>query len=163
MTTAPGKTLPLHHPAALLATWGGTGLLPRAPGTWGSLAALPFAWVLLAFGGWITLLIATLLVTVAGTWAADRYERAQGSKDPGAIVVDEVAGQWLCLLPAALDPASFAVAFVAFRLFDILKPWPARLIDRRLGGGLGVMLDDIVAGLYALALMLLWRGWWTGW
>jgi len=162
MSHAPGRPLPLRHPAALLATWGGVGLLPKAPGTWGSLAALPFAWLLLQFGGWQALALATLLVAVVGTWAADRYERAQGGKDPGAIVVDEVAGQWLALVPASLDPVTFALGFVLFRAFDILKPWPVGLIDRRVGGGLGVMLDDLVAGLYVLALLLAWRVWWTG-
>ncbi|WP_422366790.1 phosphatidylglycerophosphatase A [Pelagibius sp.] len=138
-------------PSSLLATWFGSGLLPGAPGTWGSLAALPFGLVILWLGGPIALALAAALVFALGLWASAVYQRGLDRKDPGEIVVDEVAGQWLALLPTALDPLGVVLAFVFFRLFDILKPWPASWADRSLSGAPGIMLDDIFAGLYAAA------------
>ncbi len=137
------------HPAHLLATWFGAGLLPKAPGTWGSLAALPFAWAIAAAGGPVALLVAAAVALAAGIWAAGILERAAQAKDPGHVVIDEVAGQWLTLVPVAPDPLLYAIGFVLFRIADIFKPWPANWCDRKLAGGLGVMLDDIVAGAYA--------------
>jgi len=141
--------LPLSQPAGLLATWFGAGLMPRAPGTWGSLAALPVAWIIAYLGGLPALLAATAIVSVVGCWAAERYIRAHGKDDPGDIVIDEVAGQWLTLLPAATDLGLFAAGFVFFRIADILKPWPASWADRRLKGGFGTMVDDLFAAVYS--------------
>ena len=144
------------HPAHLVATWGGAGLMQPAPGTWGSLAALPFAWGLLWAGGWPSLLLGAGLATLAGFWAARIYVDRVGGEDPAAVVIDEVAGQWLTLLPATLDARLFVIGFVLFRLFDITKPWPASWADRRLPGAAGIMLDDLIAGLYgAIALALI--------
>ena len=153
--------LPLSHPAGCIATWFGVGLLPRAPGTWGSLAALPVAWAIAYLGGLPALIAATLVVSLIGCWAAERYIRAHGQEDPGDIVVDEVAGQWLTLLPAATDVGLFAAGFVLFRIADIFKPWPASWADRRLKGGPGAMIDDLFAGAYAGLAVLglrLWLG-----
>jgi phosphatidylglycerophosphatase A len=99
-------------------------------------------------------------VTVLGTWAADEAERTLGGKDPGAIVVDEVAGMMLAALAAPPTAVVVAVAFVLFRVFDVVKPFPAN-IAQRLRGGLGVMVDDLIAGSYALVLVMLARrlGW----
>ncbi len=144
--------LPFWHPASLLATWFGSGLLPKAPGTWGSLAALPFAIVIAALAGPWGLLAAVLAATVAGLWAADVYAARSGADDPPRVVIDEVAGQWLALVPVALDLRLYAVAFLAFRFFDIVKVWPADWLDRNLKGGWGIMLDDLAAGIYAGAL-----------
>ncbi|MCA8929951.1 MAG: phosphatidylglycerophosphatase A [Alphaproteobacteria bacterium] len=146
--------------AKLLATWFGSGLLPKAPGTWGSLAALPPGLLLLWAGGVELLAIGTLAVSLAGIWAGGRYAAALGRDDPGAVVIDEVAGLWLALLPcAALAPLEIALAFLLFRAADILKPWPASWADRTLPGGLGIMADDWIAGVYAaLALVLLQSG-----
>ncbi len=141
--------LPFWHPASLLATWFGSGLLPKAPGTWGSLVALPFAAVIAALAGPWGLLAASALISGLGLWAAGVYAAHSGTEDPPSVVVDEVAGQWLALVPVALDLRLYAVAFLAFRVFDIFKVWPARLIDRRLKGGTGIVLDDLVAGAYA--------------
>ena len=147
--------------AGWLAVWFGAGLSPVAPGTAGSLAALPFGAAILWAGGasgWLWLGLATLLLLPLGAWAAAAYDRQTGGHDNAAIVVDEVAGQWIALLPAGPITVSgsvwwhFALAFGLFRLFDIAKPWPAGRIDRQTGGGWGVMADDIVAGLYAGAL-----------
>jgi phosphatidylglycerophosphatase A len=156
--TARTLGLPFHHPAVLLATWFGTGLLPKMPGTWGSLAALPFAWYIAGAAGALGLLLAALLAFLVGWWAAETVSRTGGVRDPGCVVIDEVAGQWLVLAVAPVDPLAYAAGFVLFRLADIVKPWPASWADRSLHGGLGIMLDDAFAALYAgLALLLLVR------
>jgi len=155
-------TLPFWHPAFLIATWFGSGLLPKIPGTWGSAAALPFAWGIMWFGGPWTLLAFAVGAFVVGIWAAGMYSKHSGIKDAGPIVIDEVAGQWLTLIPAGLDPVLFLIGFLLFRAADILKPWPANWADRELEGGLGVMLDDIFAGIYA-AIGLLAFIWLFGW
>lgn len=141
--------LPPGHPATILATWFGAGKLPLAPGTWGSLAALPFAWGLAWLGGPGALLAGAAVVLGVGIWASNRVIQASGAKDPGEIVIDEVAGQWLALAAAPLDPLAYAAGFALFRVFDIFKPWPAGWIDAKMGGGAGIMLDDIIAGAYA--------------
>ena len=84
-----------------------------------------------------------------GIWAAERYMAAVGIHDPTAVVIDEIAGQWLTLAIAPLDPFAYAAGFVLFRVFDVLKPWPVSWLDRRVSGGFGVMIDDIGAALYA--------------
>lgn len=150
----PGLTL--KDPATLVATWFGSGLVPFASGTWGTLAALPFAWAILTFGGWILLALATLGVSALGVWAADTMSKHTGVKDAGYIVVDEVAGMWLTLLAAPFSLPGWIAAFVLFRIADILKPFPAGWADRKVDGGLGVMLDDLLAALWsALAVWLL--------
>jgi phosphatidylglycerophosphatase A len=141
--------LPFWHPAVLLATWFGAGLLPVTPGTWGSLAALPFAWVIQSRWGDVGLVVGALLVFALGCWVSGIVARASGVKDAGAIVIDEVAAQWLVLLAAPVDPFAYALAFLLFRVADILKPWPASWADRHVGGGFGVMLDDVFAAIYA--------------
>ncbi len=151
--------LPLSHPACLLATWFGYGLFRPAPGTWGSLAALPFAWIIVYSGGPVALALATIAVFALGCWAGGVYERASGGKDPGVVVIDEVAGQWLVLIAAPLDPWYYLAGFVLFRICDILKPWPASWADRNVTGGLGIMLDDVLAALYGLAAIAAFRIW----
>ena len=133
----------------MLATWFGAGLLPWAPGSWGSLAALPFAWAIEHMWGQTGLVLAALAVFAAGCRVAGCYERRSGQRDPGAIVIDEVAGQWLTLAAVPASAWSYAAGFALFRIADILKPWPARLAERRLPGGLAVMADDVVAAVYA--------------
>ena len=147
----PDSDAPLawHHPAHLIATWFGSGLLPKAPGTWGSAAALPFAAGLAWLGGPWLLLAASAMLFAIGIWASERYATSAGVEDPGAVVIDEVAGQWLALVPAATTFWLYLPGFIAFRLFDILKPWPASWADRALHGGWGIMLDDVIAGIYA--------------
>lgn len=149
------------HPSHWLATMFGIGRLPVAPGTWAALAALPLGWMIVWAGGWWGLAGGILAVFLAGIWASDRYARAVGIADPSSVVIDEIAGQWIGLLGAPLHPAAYILGFVLFRAFDIAKPWPVGWIDRRVAGGLGIMADDAVAGLFALATMqlalLLWR------
>ena len=149
--------LDLRHPATLVATCFGAGLLPWAPGTAASALALPAAWLLRSHTGAIGLAAATLAVIVVGVWAAGACERRSGTRDSPAIVIDEVAGQWIALLLVPADPAAYGIGFVLFRLFDVVKPWPIGPIDRTVKGGLGVMLDDVVAGVFAA--VVLWNVW----
>jgi len=151
--------MPFWRVENLVATWAGAGLLRPAPGTWGSLAALPFAWVIITIGGWQLLLAASVGLFFLGWWAAHAFEAASPDKDPSSVVVDEVVGQWVTLLPALLDPVWFFAGFVLFRIADIAKPWPASLADRRLHGGLGIMVDDVLAGAYAAAVLFAARVW----
>ncbi|MBI1845367.1 MAG: phosphatidylglycerophosphatase A [Candidatus Rokubacteria bacterium] len=140
----------LDRVALALATVLGAGYSPVAPGTAGSVVALAILWLVpfsrAALVGWL------VAVTVAGTLAAHRAERLLGVKDPGAIVIDEVAGMTLSVLALPRTPAVLLTAFVLFRLFDVVKPFPARA-SQRLGGGVGVMIDDLIAGAYALAVV----------
>jgi phosphatidylglycerophosphatase A len=144
----------LREPMTALVTFGGVGLLPLAPGSWGALAALPFGWLLAMAGGWIALLIGAAVAAVVGWLAAERYVKATGRDDPPEIVIDEVAAQWLALSVVPLTITGFAVAYFVFRLFDTLKPWPASWADGELEGGAGVMLDDLFAGGYSLLVLL---------
>jgi len=147
--------LPLRHPAALIATWFGSGLLPLAPGTWGSLAALPFAWAILAFGSPRLRFLAAVLAFLVGWWATGAYLDHASAKDPKEVVVDEVSGQWLALVFA--DSAAWwhwLLAFALFRFFDVLKPWPANILNRG-RSAFAVMADDTIAALYAIVAFVL--------
>jgi len=144
----------LREPMTALVTFGGVGLLPVAPGSWGALAALPFGWLLAMAGGWIALLIGAAVASVVGWLAAERYVKATGRDDPPEIVIDEVAAQWLALSVVPLTITGYVVAYFVFRLFDTLKPWPASWADGELEGGAGVMLDDLFAGAYSLLVLL---------
>lgn len=148
---------PWRDVPTLVATVGGTGLLPHAPGTWGSLAALPLAWLLLDRLGPLALGVAAILVFLLGWWVSALVLRRTRDDDPGPIVVDEVAGQLTALIPATTELWQFALGFVLFRVADIVKPWPVSWADRDIKGGLGVMTDDILAGIYALAGLLVVR------
>lgn len=141
--------LDFKNPATWVATWFGCGLMRPAPGTWGTLGALPFGLILLALGGKIALLIGIIAVIPLGLWASDKFEKMTGTHDNSMIVIDEVAGLWITLLATTFTPISILLAFVLFRFFDILKPWPIRWLDRNLKGAAGVMLDDIAAGKFA--------------
>ncbi|MCK5166120.1 MAG: phosphatidylglycerophosphatase A [Rhodospirillaceae bacterium] len=156
----------LSNPLVLAATWFGAGYLPKAPGTWGSLAALPFAWGLQVTGGNTALIIGILAVFVLGLWSSGVFMDLSKSHDPGAIVIDEVAGQWIVLLAAipgfaahTPDPILYGLGFFLFRLFDVLKPWPISVADKKIGGALGVMLDDVLAGIAGLAVMMFLMNW----
>jgi len=134
------------------------GRAPLAPGTVASaITAVVLWWLHLPP---LTLSVLLIIVIALGTWAADEAERALGGKDPGAIVVDEVAGMMLSVLAVPLTLPVLIVGFLLFRVFDVVKPFPAN-VSQRLRGGVGVMVDDLIAGLYALALVLLARS--LGW
>lgn len=152
----------------LIATFFGIGHLRPAPGTWGSLAALPVALALHLLGGPFLLLVALGLVIFAGHWAIRMETAGKDNHDPSEIVIDEVAGQWVALLPVsfgawhvgaavtALWPG-WVAAFVLFRLFDIWKPWLVGRADQR-GDAWGVIEDDLWAGLFAAAVTILLAG-----
>lgn len=133
----------------MIATWFGAGLAPRAPGTWGSIAALPFAWAIQYWTGSAGLVLAAAVVFLIGWAASNRLVRTMGIQDPQIIVVDEVVGQWLTLACGPLSIPAYLIGLVLFRLADITKPFPASWADRRVEGGLGVMLDDVLAALYS--------------
>jgi len=145
----------LKHPAILLATWFGLGRIPYAPGTWGSLGAIPPALLIMHYGGALWLGAAAIAITLIGLWAAHIYETKSQSHDASAIVIDEVAGQWLALIPAGLNPLLVVLAFLGFRFFDITKLGPIGYADKKIGGAAGVMADDIIAGLFAGAFVAL--------
>jgi phosphatidylglycerophosphatase A len=156
--TSPALELAWWHPAALIATGFGVGHLPWVRGSWGSLLALLCGWEIAGTGGRIALAGAAIIAFVLGCWASARVAGASGLHDPRFVVIDEIAAQWLVLLAAPLDGRWYAAAFLLFRVFDIVKPWPIRLIERRVPGGLGIMLDDVMAAIYALAVLLIAEG-----
>jgi phosphatidylglycerophosphatase A len=145
------------------------GFIPIAPGTWGSAVGVGLFWLLTTFTWWLSgflsslpelavrnavVSLATLLITLVGIWAATRVERSSGVKDPGIVVIDEVAGQLLTLLliPLHAGPAAYLIGFVVFRIFDVWKPFPVRRLER-LESGLGIMADDIFAGMYGAVVV----------
>jgi phosphatidylglycerophosphatase A len=154
-----GTATVLDRLALLIATAFGAGYSPIAPGTAGSAVAVLILWLVpFSRGGLVLFLVA---VVVIGTWAADVAERRLGGKDPGAIVIDEVAGMTLSVVAFPLTPGVLLAGFVLFRIFDVVKPPPARE-SQRFRGGVGVMIDDVIAGLYALAVLAVSRavlGW----
>ncbi len=133
----------------ILTTWFGVGFSPWAPGTFGSLASLPFAFLIMEMSGLYGIAIAAAVIFVIGAYAVDNYVLQTGKEDPGEAVIDEVAGQFLPLLVAPYSIEGWIIAFILFRVFDIWKPWPCNWIDKKISGGLGVMLDDVAAGTYA--------------
>lgn len=147
----------LKHPNEFLAFGFGSGLAPKAPGTFGTLAAVPIAYFLLGLNAYAYL--AVLIVTaVWGIYLCGVAARAQQCHDHPGIVWDEFVGYWITLFLAPQAWEWLLIGFVLFRFFDIVKPWPIRLIDKNLHGGVGIMLDDILAGLFAWVCLqgLLW-------
>lgn len=139
--------------STIIASVLGIGYFPLASGTVMSIVAAVAAWYLAQHGGGLTLIAASLLAFVIGVWACGDHVRATGRDDPSECVIDELAGQWLacagiCFTPIFPSVAAFALAFLLFRLFDILKPWPISAAEK-LPGGMGVMADDMLAGLAA--------------
>ena len=143
----------------LIATFFLVGYMKPFSGTWGSAAALPAAWLLYSLGGWLLVALMVPVAFVLGWWATAEQTRGKPDHDPSEIVIDEVAGQWIALLPVLIGAShagadvlalwpGWLVAFLAFRFFDILKPGPIGWADRQ-HGPLGVMLDDVFAGIAA--------------
>lgn len=158
LTTLPKPDNLLDRLALHIATLGPAGRLPVAPGTWGSLAATllaPFVFLPLPF--WARLLVLILIFPV-GSLCAGRTEGIMGRKDPGCVVIDELWGQWITIFfLTSTDVLWLFPAFVLFRIFDIIKPWPVRSSETWLPGGFGVMIDDAMAALYALVVLTLLR------
>ena len=164
MTISPGETTPrlrlpaslLRDPVHLLALGFGSGLAPVAPGTFGSVVGVVFALALTPLGFTIAALV-TLVVTAAGFWICGESARRLGVHDHPGIVWDEIAGMMIAMLAAPLNWWGVLFAFALFRVFDIWKPWPIREVDHGMPGGAGIMLDDVMAGIFAAIVLLLVR------
>lgn len=142
-------------PVALIATFFGSGLIAPASGTWGSLAAFGVGLVILSVAPASVLTAMCVAAYCLGHWAALRWTQIDAADtDPSAIVIDEVVGMWLVMVLVPFTLAAMLAAFVLFRLFDVLKPWPASWADKSLKGASGIMLDDIFAGCWAALVIL---------
>jgi phosphatidylglycerophosphatase A len=150
-----GSVAPRKPPLVVtaVATSLGAGFMPKAPGLAGTVTAVPLAWAL-ARGGHLAFVLGLVVVTVIGTWAADVYVRVTGKEDNQQIVVDEVAGYLVTMLLVSRTPVNLALGLLLFRLFDVWKPQPVRWVDRNVGGGWGVMADDLAAGVYGALVLL---------
>ena len=144
----------LANPNHFFAFGFGSGLAPKAPGTFGTLAAVPVYWLIQDLN-W-PLYLSWLLVTFArGVLWCDRSSKALGVHDHGGIVWDEFVGYWITMFMAPAGWLWIIIGFVLFRLFDIVKPWPIRWLDQKVHGGFGIMLDDLVAGIFAAVCLQL--------
>jgi phosphatidylglycerophosphatase A len=142
----------IRRPSWIIATWFGCGMVPKAPGTMGSLGAIPL-YLLAARGGRAGVGVAALAVTAIGIWAASAVARDLGKKDPQIVVVDEVAGLLITMLPMAhVSWRAVLCGFLLFRLFDVTKPWPIRRFEK-LPSGWGIVMDDVVAGVFGACVM----------
>lgn len=156
MKRQPDKQFLLSNPAHFLAFGFGAGLMPKAPGTWGTLMAFPI-FALAHVGGTAAVLAAAAASFVVGIWAAGITGRALGVADHGGIVIDEIAAFLLVLAFTPPVIGWWLIAFLLFRVFDIVKPWPIYLADRNIKGGFGVMFDDLLAAVYSVAALALLR------
>ena len=139
----------------VIATFCGAGKFPFASGTFGSLAALPVIWVLHSHFGHFAVIGFAVLLFFAGIWSTRIYIEISGNKDPGPVVIDEVVGQAIAISFLPVGLIEYTVAFFLFRFFDVTKIWPANWAEKRPNAGLAVMLDDVVAGLYAGVLSII--------
>ena len=141
-----------RNPLHWLATGFGSGLSPFAPGTFGTLAAIPFYW-LMTYLPLSVYIAVTVVAAVAGIWICQSATKAIGQDDHGSIVWDEFVGFWITMIAAPKGLFWLLAGFLIFRFFDIIKPWPIRWLDRYVKGGLGIMVDDVLAGLFGLLVM----------
>lgn len=153
---APPPATPLDKLAHVLAVWFGCGHVPVAPGLAGTLGAIPL-YLLLRPLGPAVIAGAAVALTVVGIRSAERVARRLGGKDPQIICIDEVAGVFVTWIAAKPTLVGLLVGVILFRIFNQTKPWPARLAERRLPGGLGIVLDDVAAGLWGAAILLVLR------
>jgi phosphatidylglycerophosphatase A len=144
----------LKNPVHLLSVGFGSGLATKAPGTFGTLAALPF-WFLLQHLSPANYIIVLLLAFAAGVYFCGETAKALGVHDHGGIVWDEFVGVWIALFLVPPNIVWVALGFALFRLFDIWKPWPIRVLDAKVHGGFGIMIDDVLAGVYAFLILQL--------
>lgn len=139
-----------NQPHMIIATWFGSGRIRPAPGTMGSLAAIPLGIALQALYGIPALLLGIAVAFAIGVISSNVFEEKSGEHDNSSIVIDEVVGMWIAAIPAGTTIWLWGVAFVLFRIFDAIKPWPISKLDREVEGGLGVMIDDVAAGFVAM-------------
>jgi phosphatidylglycerophosphatase A len=139
--------------AYLLGTWFGCGYVPYAPGTAGTLGAVPLYLLLRPYGA-AAVGAAAMVLTIVGIWSADVVAKDSGLKDPQLVVIDEVAGVLTTLTVAAHTWTALIAGVVLFRVFDQFKPWPARTAERKLPGGYGIVLDDIAAGVWGALFLI---------
>ena len=142
----------MHTLIMFIATGFYSGYLPKAPGTWGSLVGLLLFFLLHTLNLQIYLAVVAAIFVI-GTFAAGEAEKIMDRKDPGLVVIDEIVGILITMIAIPATPLAMALGFILFRIFDIWKPFPIRLIDQRFHGGLGIMLDDIVAGIFSLVIL----------
>lgn len=152
MTPNPLAKTVFSSPITFIAFGFGSGLAPKAPGTFGTLAAIPFYW-LLSFAPWWLYIDMVIAAALIGIWLCGKASEQLGVHDHSGIVWDEFVGYWLTMFLAPTGLIWIVIGFLLFRLFDIWKPWPVSWADERLAGGLGVMADDIIAGLYAFVVL----------
>lgn len=141
-----------RNPLHWLATGFGSGLSPFAPGTVGTLAAIPF-YLLMMYLPLSVYIAVTIVAAVAGIWICQSATKAIGQDDHGSIVWDEFVGFWITMVAAPKGLLWLLAGFLIFRVFDIIKPWPIRWLDRYVKGGLGIMVDDVLAGVFGLLVM----------
>ena len=150
---APTPAFLVAHPAHFIALGFGAGLARVMPGTFGTLVAFPIAWGLRAIGGDLVWLVAIALLAIVGMWAAEVTGRNLGASDHGSIVIDEIVAFLIVLFFASATVVQQILAFLLFRVFDIVKPPPIRQVDAALKNGAGVMADDLIAAFYALVVL----------
>ena len=138
----------------LIATGFYSGYLPKAPGTWGSLVGVLLVFLLHALSLQIYLSVIAGLFIV-GSFVAGEAEKILDNRDPGVVVIDEIVGMLITMISVPVTPLTMALGFILFRVFDIAKPFPVNFFDQHFHGGLGIMLDDVVAGIYSLIIMQL--------
>jgi phosphatidylglycerophosphatase A len=144
----------MHTLIMLIATGFYSGYLPKAPGTWGSLVGVLLVFLLHALSLQIYLSVVAGLFIV-GSFVAGEAEKILDDRDPGVVVIDEIVGMLITMIAVPVTPLTMALGFILFRGFDIAKPFPVNFFDQHFHGGLGIMLDDVVAGIYSLIIMQL--------
>lgn len=143
----------VSDPILFLAFGFGSGLAKKAPGTFGTLVAIPVYWLFAQTNLYVYSLL-TLVATVTGIWICDSAAKKLGEHDFGGIVWDEIAGYLITMWLVPVTWQAMVLGFILFRFFDIVKPWPIKWVDRQVQGGLGIMLDDVLAGVFAGGLLL---------
>ena len=142
----------LKNPLHFISLGFGSGLLPKAPGTYGTLAAIP-VFLLISNFEFLYYLLITLVITLVGIYLCSYTSKSLGVHDHSGIVIDEIAGYLITMIAVPADILWIFIGFVLFRIFDILKPWPISWVDKHVHGGFGIMFDDVLAGLLALACL----------
>ncbi|MEK6197855.1 MAG: phosphatidylglycerophosphatase A [Desulfobacterales bacterium] len=142
----------MHTLIMFIATGCYSGYLPKAPGTWGSLVGLLLFFLLHTLS--LEIYLAVIAgIFVIGTFAAGEAEKIMDHQDPGLVVIDEIVGMLITMIAVPATPLAMVLGFILFRIFDILKPFPVNFFDQRFHGGLGIMLDDVMAGIYSLIIL----------